>query len=185
MERSFARAQRLPAAMLATALAVASSATAVPVSAQAAAGVAAASARTVLTERDWARPVRPFHVARPFVAPGHDYGPGHRGVDVEVAADAEISAPAAGTVAFSGMVAGRGVLTIDHGGGLVSTFEPVQSTLTPGTSVGKGEHIGAVSSGGHVPLGQLHFGVRLNGAYINPMLLLGEVPRAILLPCCE
>lgn len=177
--------RRLAAAMLVAALAVASGAAAVPERAQATEGITATPARMAVTEQSWARPVRPFHVARPFVAPAHDYGPGHRGIDVDVAAGAEISAPAAGIVAFSGMVAGRGVLTIDHGDGLVSTFEPVQSPLSPGTTVGKGEHIGAVSSGGHVPLGQLHFGVRLNGAYINPLLLLGEVPRAILLPCCE
>ena len=39
--------------------------------------------------------------------------------------------------------------------------------------------------GGHAVPGTLHFGVRLHGRYINPMLLLGGVPRAVLVPCCE
>lgn len=185
MELSRTRARRLPAITLVAALAVACGASALPEGAHGAAGVTAPSTRTMLAERDWARPVVPFRVVRAFIAPAHEYGPGHRGIDVEAPAGADVSAPASGIVAFSGMVAGRGILTIDHGDGLVSTFEPVQSVLSPGTPVGKGEHIGAVTSGGHAPLGQLHFGVRLNDSYINPMLLLGEVPRAILLPCCE
>jgi hypothetical protein len=38
--------------------------------------------------------------------------------------------------------------------------------------------------GGHSEPGTLHFGVRWEGEYINPILLLDEVPRAVLLPCC-
>ena len=41
-----------------------------------------------------------------------------------------------------------------------------------------------LAAGGHAAPGLLHFGVRLDGEYINPLILLGGVPRAILLPCC-
>ena len=93
-------------------------------------------------------------------------------------------APADGTVAFAGAVAGRGVLTIDHGNGLVTTLEPIETSLVPGTAVTKGEEVGTVTIGGHTEPGAVHFGVRRDGEYINPLLLVAEVPRAVLLPCC-
>lgn len=137
-----------------------------------------------LADAGWVWPVREFRIDRPFVAPAHDYGPGHRGIDVRPLAAADVQAPAAGIVAFSGQVAGRGVLTIDHGGGLVTTLEPIASDLVAGAAVAQGAPVGTVALGGHSAPGVLHFGVRLEGEYINPMLLLGGVPRAVLLPCC-
>lgn len=137
-----------------------------------------------LSARGWVWPVASFRLARAFVAPAHEYGPGHRGIDLEVGGGADVLAPAGGVVAFSGMVAGRGVVTIDHRDGLVTTLEPVSGVLAPGAEVAQGEIVGRLSAGGHVPAGHLHFGVRLHGAYINPLLLVGEVPRAVLLPCC-
>ena len=133
---------------------------------------------------DWEWPVQPFRLERPFVAPPHRYGPGHRGVDLRPLASDAVLAPASGIVAFVGRVAGRDVLTIDHGAGLVTTLEPVVSELVPGTPVERGSLVGHVTAGGHVAGGVLHFGVRLDGEYINPLALLGRVPRAVLLPCC-
>jgi murein DD-endopeptidase MepM/ murein hydrolase activator NlpD len=119
------------------------------------------------------------------VAPAHEYGPGHRGIDLDLLGDSAVRAPADGIVAFAGDVAGRGILTIDHGNGLVTTLEPVDTVLVPGTQVRRGENVAMLAAGGHAASGELHFGVRLHGKYINPMLLLGGVPRAVLLPCCE
>src|SRR5215207_5555362 len=62
----------------------------------------------------WVWPVAPFRLARPFVAPPHEYGPGHRGIDLDLLGGTAVRAPADGVVAFSGGVAGRGILTIDH-----------------------------------------------------------------------
>lgn len=138
------------------------------------------------TALGWLWPVRGARIAAPYAAPAHAYGPGHRGVDLQPrGGDAHVRSPADGVVAFSGMIAGRGILTIDHGGGLVTTLEPIASELHPGDAVSSGEEVGEISLGGHAPVGAIHFGVRLNGEYINPLLLLGGVPRAILLPCCE
>jgi murein DD-endopeptidase MepM/ murein hydrolase activator NlpD len=97
---------------------------------------------------------------------------------------AVVHAPADGVVAFRGTVVDRPLVTIDHGHGIVTTFEPLESTLTPGTTVAAGQEIGTVARGGHTPSGELHLGVRYDDVYINPMLMFGEVPRAILLPCC-
>jgi murein DD-endopeptidase MepM/ murein hydrolase activator NlpD len=138
-----------------------------------------------LAEKGWVWPAESFRIARAFVAPAHEYGPGHRGVDLDLLGASAVRAPADGLVAFSGAVAGRGVLTIDHGDGLVTTLEPVASALGQGTLVIRGEPVATLSSGGHATVGALHFGVRLDGVYINPMLLLGSVPRAVLLPCCD
>lgn len=133
----------------------------------------------------WVWPVRRFRVMRPYLAPAHAYGPGHRGIDLEPFDSAEVRAPAAGIVAFAGRVAGRGVLTIDHDGGLVTTLEPVETSLSPGDPVERAEVVATVAAGGHTAPGALHFGVRMDGDYINPLQLLGGVPRAVLLPCCE
>lgn len=146
---------------------------------------AAAPGTAASPEEPWRWPVDAAReVAEPFLAPSHDYGPGHRGVDIVTGAGAIVRAPADGIVAFRGVVVDRPLLTIDHGGGIVSTFEPVASDLAPGAVVTAGDEIGTVATGGHSTAGRLHIGVRLNGSYINPMLLFGDVPRAILLPCC-
>lgn len=123
-------------------------------------------------------------VTEPFRAPAHEYGAGHRGIDLSSSIGAVVLAPADGTIAFRGTVVDRPLLTITHEGGLVTTLEPLRSTLDPGASVVAGQELGVVDGGGHTPAGALHLGVRRDGAYINPLLLFGELPRAILLPCC-
>lgn len=139
----------------------------------------------VPVDQAWVWPMAsPFRLERPYEAPAHAYGPGHRGIDLHPHSGTAVRSPAAGVIAFSGAVAGRGVVTVDHGGGLVTTLEPVDSALAPGTPVTRGEDVGMLSVGGHTRPGRVHFGVRLDGEYINPLLLLGGVPRAVLLPCC-
>lgn len=93
-------------------------------------------------------------------------------------------APAGGVVAFSGSVAGRPLVTIDHGEGLVTTLEPVSATIAIGTVLHGGDVVGVAAAGGHAPVDSVHFGVREHGEYINPLLLMGLIPRAVLLPCC-
>ncbi|KJL28057.1 murein hydrolase activator EnvC family protein [Microbacterium oxydans] len=123
-------------------------------------------------------------ILEPFRAPAHAYGAGHRGIDIEAPIGSPVVAPAPGTVMFRGVVVDRALLTIEHDGGLVTTFEPVDSPLRPGDSVAAGDAIGIVTTGGHSEPGAMHLGVRLEGVYINPLLLFGDVPRAVLLPCC-
>ncbi len=132
----------------------------------------------------WVWPVPSVRIVRGYLAPAHAYGAGHRGLDLAAASGEQVRAPAGGAVAFVGTVVDRGVVTIDHGGGLVTTLEPVVDAPPPGTQVAAGDAVGLVDSGGHAAPGTVHFGVRLHGEYINPMLLLGGVPRAVLLPCC-
>ena len=138
--------------------------------------------RVDLASLSWVWPLEGAAVTRPYVQPAHRYAPGHRGIDLR--GRGEVRSPADGVIAFAGPVAGRPVVTIDHGGGLVTTLEPVVTTLRPGDPVARGAPLGAITSGGHSAPGELHFGVRLDGESINPLLLLGGIPRAILLPGC-
>lgn len=127
----------------------------------------------------------PREVTSPYRAPAHEYGAGHRGIDVMSAIGAEVTAPAEGRVAFRGTVVDRPLLTIEHPGGYVSTFEPLISTWEPGDTVAAGEVIGTVAVGGHAAADTVHLGVRLHGVYIDPLLLFGPAARAVLLPCCD
>lgn len=132
----------------------------------------------------WRWPVDPVRIVEPYRAPAHRYGPGHRGIDLAAPVGALVVSPAAGVIAFAGDVAGRPLLTIDHGDGLVTTLEPVSAGVPIGAVVRAGDAVGWAATGGHTPADTLHFGVREDGEYINPMLLLRELPRAVLLPCC-
>ena len=135
----------------------------------------------MLTVAPWSWPVAPPHaVVRPYIAPATTYGAGHRGVDL-TAANGIVRAPADGTVHFAGTVVDRPVLSLRHAGGLISSFEPVVTTLSAGETVRRGQVI-AVVQPGHCSSPCLHFGVRRDGVYINPLTLLGGAPRAVLLP---
>jgi murein DD-endopeptidase MepM/ murein hydrolase activator NlpD len=128
----------------------------------------------------WSWPVRGAHtIVRPFIAPATKYSAGHRGIDI--AARGDILAPASGVVHFSGVVAGTPALSLDQGGSILSSYEPVTSSLKDGEQVTRGEVIGHLVAG-HCAKLCLHFGVRIDGHYVNPMLFLGKVVRPVLLP---
>lgn len=129
----------------------------------------------------WLWPVAaPHPVVRPFIAPATPYAAGHRGIDIR-SPDTTVVAPAAGVVSFAGVVVDRPVLSIRHPGGVVSSYEPVESTLTAGDAVSRGQPIGTLLPGHCVTL-CLHLGVRVDGQYVSPLNYLGEIPRSILLP---
>lgn len=135
----------------------------------------------------WPLPGSPT-VARPFHPPAFQYGPGHRGVDLAAVAGAPVLASGAGTVVFAGLVAGRGVVSVDHPGGLRTTYEPVSPNVTTGDRVVRGERIGTVQLGhpGCPTLACLHWGL-LRGPdpdhqeYLDPLRLLAGA-RVRLLP---
>ncbi|MGO1545687.1 MAG: M23 family metallopeptidase [Gulosibacter sp.] len=131
----------------------------------------------------WSWPINPIpDVLRPFDLP-HPYGAGHRGIDLDASANTPILAPDDGVVHFVGWVVDRPVLSIAHPNGLLSSFEPVTAAVSKGDAVARGEVIGhlAVDSV-HAPNGGLHLGARDGDTYIDPLALLGAVPRAVLLP---
>src|SRR3954471_13705113 len=99
-------------------------------------------------------------VTRGFDPPPTPYAAGHRGVDLAATVGQPVLAAGAGTVSFSGVVAGRGVVTVRHTGGLRTTYEPVDDRAPVGTTVRRGDRVGALSSApGHCrPLSCLHWG---------------------------
>jgi len=128
----------------------------------------------------WLWPVEvPRQIVRPFLAPATDYGAGHRGIDI--AAGTALLAPADGIVHFAGVVVDRPVLSIDHGGGVLSSFEAVSSELHKGDPVHRGDEIGTIEPG-HCSIDCVHVGVRVNGEYVSPLLYLGGLERSVLLP---
>ncbi|MDT0169900.1 M23 family metallopeptidase [Pseudarthrobacter sp. BRE9] len=132
----------------------------------------------------WQWPLAPRPpVLRGFDPPPKPWLSGHRGVDLGfAAAGAPVVSPAAGTVSFVGVVVDRPVITIDHGGGLRSSFEPVESTLAVGATVAAGQVIGTVLPG-HCPAAQcLHWGVRDGEVYVNPLQFVLDLRPSILLP---
>ena len=52
-----------------------------------------------------------------------------------------------GVVVFAGMVAGRPVVSIDHPGGLRTTYEPVDPSVAAGQRVARGSPIGTLLAG--------------------------------------
>jgi len=129
----------------------------------------------------WSWPVDPPHVVvRPYLAPESPYAAGHRGVDL-AAPDGVVYAPADGVVHFAGTVVDRPVLSIEHPGGVLTSYEPVASLLVEGEQVERGQVIGTVEPG-HCSRLCVHFGVRVHGLYASPLAWLGGVERAVLLP---
>lgn len=132
----------------------------------------------------WRWPVSPRPpVLRDFDPPPKPWLSGHRGVDLGTASDgAQVTSPAAGIVSFVGVVVDRPVITIDHGNGLRSSFEPVESSLAAGSAVNAGQVIGTALPG-HCPATScVHWGVRRGGDYVNPLQFVMDLRPSILLP---
>lgn len=148
---------------------------------------AAHPSRTGLRARArWVWPLSPRPaVVRGFEPPPKPWASGHRGADLAGHAGQEVLAAGDGVVSFSGVVAGRGVVTVRHGGGWRTTYEPVLDRLPRGTSVAAGDRLGVLGGGeaSHcAPRLCLHWGALTGESdYHDPLLLLG-LGRPILLP---
>ncbi|GAC1606798.1 MAG: hypothetical protein NVS3B6_20320 [Pseudarthrobacter sp.] len=120
---------------------------------------------------------------RTFDPPDKPWLSGHRGVDLGATHDdVSVTSPAPGTVSFVGVVVDRPVITIDHGGGLRSSFEPVDSTLATGAVVAKGQVLGTLKAGHCGAPGCVHWGVRRGDDYVNPLAFVTDLRPSILLP---
>ncbi len=132
----------------------------------------------------WRWPLDPKPaLLRAFDPPARPWLSGHRGVDLAAGSDsAAVLAPAAGTISFAGTVVDRPVLTVDHGNGYRSSFEPIVSSLRPGMAVAAGDVLGRSLPGhcGGIPC--VHWGVRLGDEYVNPLAFVADLRPSILLP---
>ena len=182
-DRAFAAAADRRGAGRATVLAL--------VAARAAAVAPAAAAPTAprrvdLADRGWEWPVAAFRLERPYEAPAHRYGAGHRGIDLRPLDERRRA-----------RARRRRRRVLGHGGRSRHPHD------RPWRRTGHDARAGRVaarrgrrrSRSGDVvgdARARRPHGVRrrctsacgCDGEYINPLLLLGGVPRAVLLPCC-
>lgn len=113
------------------------------------------------------RPV-PGAVVERFDAPRVVWDPGSRGAKLAAAEGEPVRAALAGTVSFAGEVAGERWVTVEHGGGLDTTYGVLDPTVPVGRAVAAGDIVGTVVADSD----RAHWGARLEGEYIDPLSLL-------------
>lgn len=94
----------------------------------------------------------------------------HKGMDIGASTGSNIIAAADGTVTISTYSYSAGnYIMINHGGGVSTVYMHCSQLLvSAGDTVKQGQVIGKVGSTGYSTGPHLHFGVRLNGNYVNP-----------------
>lgn len=95
----------------------------------------------------------------------------HRGVDIVGDRGQPIWATGDGEVIFAGMKEGYGLtVEIDHGYGFITTYAHNKSILVQvGDKVKRGEAIALMGSTGHSTGTHLHYEIRYNGQYVDPL----------------
>lgn len=105
--------------------------------------------------------------------PYEGYAHFHQGIDIANAAYTPIVAAASGTVVFAGWNAyGYGyAVSINHGNGLVTWYGHMahQPSVWVGERVSQGQYLGPMGSTGASTGNHCHFGVLLNGVWVNPL----------------
>ncbi|WP_423604779.1 M23 family metallopeptidase [Sphingomonas sp. MS122] len=104
----------------------------------------------------------------------------HSGVDVARPSGTPVLAPADGVVILAAQapftLEGR-LLMIDHGMGLNSAFLHLSRIdVKVGEVVRRGQTVGAVGATGRATGPHLHWGMKWNGARIDPLLIAGSMP---------
>ncbi|MBQ6999573.1 MAG: peptidoglycan DD-metalloendopeptidase family protein [Oscillospiraceae bacterium] len=94
----------------------------------------------------------------------------HQGVDLDTGTGWPVVATRAGTVIFAGWGSAAGnYVTIDHHDGFRSIYMHLSSySVSVGQNVSGGQYIGATGATGITTGDHLHFGISLNGVYVNP-----------------
>lgn len=75
-----------------------------------------------------------------------------------------------GTILYSGVVNGVGWVTVDHGGGLRTTYGALDGRATQRSTVGTGDVIGQLAD----TADHLDWGALLDGVYLDPLTLFGR-----------
>ncbi len=127
-------------------------------------------------------------VVHTFDLPTKPWLAGHRGIDMAAPQGAPVLAPTEGVVTFAGKVVDRFVLTITTPDGLRLSFEPTVSALQAGDAVDRGDSVGVVEGITHCDGGAsgvsscLHWGVRREDEYLDPLQFIMDLRPSVLLP---
>ena len=95
----------------------------------------------------------------------------HTGIDVEAPRKTPLVSAQTGTVVFANWFAGYGkAIIIDHGGGYTTLYGHLDVIgVKVGQVVKKGDKIGQTGNTGYSTGPHLHFEVRMNGDYVDPL----------------
>jgi len=146
---------------------------------------------TLGSQPAWSSPVIGSGLVNSYRSPETSYGSGHRGVDYQVTLGQGVFAPADATVSFVGNVVNRQVLSLSHQGKVVSSYEPVCSSLVVGQEVAAGDLVAEVCEASQdyaqhcLEILCLHFSTRQDGEYLSPLWFTGELDPSVLLPWME
>lgn len=121
----------------------------------------------------WPAPTS-YQVTSPFgfrIHPIHHTKKLHTGVDIAASWGEPIVAAQSGTVIYSNWLGGYGkAIMIDHGGGYITLYGHLSAwQVSVGQRVTKGDVIGKCGTTGVSTGPHLHFEVREDGEYVNPM----------------
>ena len=131
------------------------------------------------SETPWLIPPVDGPIVRDYEEPLDRFGPGHRGIDIAAPDGAVVRAAGSGIVAFAGVAATMRAVTIDHGNGVETTYSDLATTsLVAGQRVTEGTIVGAVGRPHAGAPSGLHLGVRSNGRYVDPRLMLASIDVA-------
>lgn len=103
----------------------------------------------------------------------------HSGLDIAADTGTPLAAPAPGIIALTGDFFFSGnVVYIDHGGGLVTMYGHLDSiAVEAGDEVDRGDVIGTVGATGRVTGPHLHWTVSIQGARVDPVLVMEAFER--------
>lgn len=95
----------------------------------------------------------------------------HTGIDIKVSAGKDVVAAGNGKVVTAGSLGGYGLtVIIDHGGGIMTLYAHNSKLLvSEGSKVTRGQKIALVGSTGMSTGPHVHFEVRKNGQYVDPI----------------
>ncbi len=122
----------------------------------------------------WPLPANYTYITSPFgmrVHPVTGIYKLHSGTDIRAPQGTKIYAANSGTVIVSAYNTAYGnYVVIDHGGGYTTLYAHMyKRAVSAGDKVTVGQTIGYVGSTGYATAAHLHFEIRINGAYQNPM----------------